>query len=167
MAFARACPLAASALLAFTLAATAAGGPIGLDRVASVQDIEALSISYGYDLDFMDADGLANLFSEDGRWEMSPTPLVGRKAIHDFWASQAGRPYVTRHVITNTRVEFSDPNHAKGTAYLTMYRFDPNHPETIKSLEPALLGLLHDEYVRTEDGWRFELRHLDTTHVAK
>ncbi len=124
-------------------------------------------MSYGYDLDFMDADGLANLFADDGRWEMSPTPLVGRKAIHDFWASQAGRSYVTRHVITNTRVEFTDADHAKGTAYLTMYRFDPNHPETIKSLEPALLGLLHDDYVRTADGWRFALRHLDTTRVAK
>jgi hypothetical protein len=48
-----------------------------------------------------------------------------------------------------------------------MYRFDPKHPEAIKSLEPVLLGLFHDEYVRTPDGWRFKLRHLDTTSVAK
>lgn len=84
-----------------------------------------------------------------------------------FWAAQASRPYVTRHAITNTRIEFLDADHARGTAYLQMYRFDPKHPETIKSLEPVLLGLFHDEYVRTPEGWRFKSRTLETTHVAQ
>jgi uncharacterized protein (TIGR02246 family) len=160
-------PLAACLVLSLTLAAAAADAPTGIDRLMATQDIQALSISYGYDLDFMDADGLANLFAEDGIWENSAKPLAGRQAIHDYWAAQAGRPYVTRHSITNTRVEFTDSDLARGTAYLQMYRFDPKHPEAIKSLEPVLLGLFHDEYVRTPDGWRFKLRHLDTTSVAK
>ena len=33
-------------------------------------------------------------------------------------------------MITNTRVMLSDADHATGTAYLTMYRYDPAHPET-------------------------------------
>jgi hypothetical protein len=160
-------PLAFALFLSLPLAAAAAEVPTGLDRVAAIQDCQALSIAYGYDLDFMDADGLANLFAEDGAWQTSETPLVGRKAIHDNWAAQAGRPYVTRHAITNTRITFTDADHATGTAYLQMYRFDPKHPETIKSLEPVLLGVFHDEYVRTADGWRFKLRKLETTRVAK
>jgi hypothetical protein len=138
-----------------------------LERLVIERDCEALSNSYAHYLDFVDADGLAGLFAEDGVWFPSGRRLEGPKAIHDYWAAQAGRLYVTRHVMSNTRIEIIDRDHAKGTAYLTMYRFDPAHPETIKSLEPALLGMMSDEYVRTPQGWRFKQRKLEAVRVAK
>src|ERR1700751_4435746 len=75
-----------------------------LDRLAIERECEALSNSYAHYLDFVDADGLAGLFAEDGVWFPSGRRLEGPKAIHDYWAAQAGRPYVTRHVMSNTRI---------------------------------------------------------------
>jgi hypothetical protein len=68
--------------------------------------------------------------------------------------------------MTNTRIEVIDRDHAKGTAYLTMHRFDPAHPETIKSLAPVLAGVMNDEYVRTPQGWRFKQRKLEAVRPA-
>ena len=138
-----------------------------LERLTIERECEALSNSYAHYLDFVDADGLAGLFTKDGVWFPSGRRLEGPNAIHDYWAAQAGRPYVTRHVMSNTRIEVIDRDHAKGTAYLTMYRFDPAHPESIKSLEPALLGLMTDEYVRTPQGWRFKQRKLEAVRPAR
>jgi ketosteroid isomerase-like protein len=142
-------------------------GVSDLERLTIQQQCEALSNSYAHYLDFVDAAGLAGLFAEDGAWFPSGKRVEGPKAIHDYWAAQAGRPYVTRHVMSNTRIEVIDRDHAKGTAYLTMYRFDPAHPETIKSLEPALLGVMTDEYVRTTQGWRFKQRKLEAVRPAR
>jgi uncharacterized protein (TIGR02246 family) len=138
-----------------------------IERLVIERECEALSNSYAHYLDFVDADGLARLFAEDGVWFPSGRRLEGPKAIHDYWAAQASRPYVTRHVMSNTRIEVIDRDHATGTAYLTMYRFDPAHPETIKSLEPALLGMMNDEYVRTPQGWRFKQRKLEAVRPAR
>ena len=88
---------------------------------------------------------MASLFTADGRWFPSGGLAQGPKAIHDYLARQVGRPYVTRHVLTNTRIDVIDRDHAKGTAYLTMYRYDLAHPELIKTLSPALVGVLTDK----------------------
>ena len=133
----------------------------GIERLLIERDCIALSNSYGQAIDFSDPDLMASLFAADGRWFPSGGLAQGPKAIYDYLARQVGRPYVTRHVLTNTRIEVIDRDHAKGTAYLTMYRYDPAHPETIKTLSPALVGVLTDEYVRTPQGWRFQVRKLD------
>ena len=158
--------LAASLLLFASPVASLAAAPTSAERSAAMVDCEYLSVSYGYYLDFVDADALANLFAEDAVWKTSTETYNGRKAIRDFWASQKARPYVTRHMISNTRVMLSDADHATGTAYLTMYRYDPAHPDSIKSLEPVSLGVFQDEYVRTVEGWRFHSRRLETVRPA-
>ena len=137
-----------------------------LDQLLIQRDIQNLSLDYGHALDNMLPDELASVFAEDGLWDQPSKPLKGRKEIHDFWQSQVGRPYVTRHVVSNIRVRIKDRDHATGAAYLTMFRFDPKHPETIKSLEPALLGLFTDEYVRTPEGWKFAVRKLEVIRPA-
>jgi hypothetical protein len=142
-------------------AAHAASDLTDIERLMIERECEKLSNSYAHYLDFLDPKGLAGLFAEDGVWFPGGVRTEGPKAIHDNWASRIGRPYVTRHVMTNTRIEVIDRDHAKGTAYLTMYRFDPAHPETIKSLAPVLVGVMNDEYVRTPQGWRFKQRKLE------
>jgi hypothetical protein len=137
-----------------------------IERLLIERDCIALSNSYGHAIDFSDPDLMASLFAADGRWLPSGGSAQGPKAIHDYLARQVGRPYVTRHILTNTRIEVIDRDHAKGTAYLTMYRYDPAHPESIKTLSPALVGVLTDEYVRTPQGWRFQLRKLDRVRPA-
>jgi hypothetical protein len=132
-----------------------------IERLLIERDCVALSNSYGHALDFSDPDLMASLFAADGRWFPAGGLAQGPKAIHDYVARQVGKPYVTRHVLTNTRIEVIDRDHAKGTAYLTMYRYDPAHPESIKTLSPALVGVMNDEYVRTPQGWRFQVRKLD------
>ncbi len=136
--------------------------PSAAERLLAIVECQQLSVSYGYYLDFVDADALANLFEEKAVWKTSTQTYNGREAIRNFWASQKARLYQTRHIVTNTRVVLSDADHASGTAFLTMYRFDPAHPETIKSLEPVAIGVFQDEYVRTADGWRFHSRKLET-----
>ena len=130
------------------------------------RDIQNLSLDYGHALDTMDPDELASVFAENGVWDQPSKPLHGRKDIREFWQAQVGRSYVTRHVVSNIRVRIKDRDHATGAAYLTMFRFDDKHPETIKSLEPALLGKFTDEYVRTPEGWKFAFRKLEVIRPA-
>src|SRR5438552_2460181 len=108
--------------------------PSDIERLLIERDCIALSNSYGHAIDFSDPDLMASLFAADGRWFPSGGAAQGPKAIHDYVARQVGRPYVTRHVLTNTRIEVIDRDHAKGTAYLTRYRYDPAHPQPIKTL---------------------------------
>src|SRR5438105_14962347 len=66
-----------------------------IERLLIERDCIALSNSYGHAIDFSDPDLMASLFAADGRWFPSGGAAQGPKAIHDYVAKQAGRPYVT------------------------------------------------------------------------
>ncbi len=50
-----------------------------------------------------DADLAASLFTRDARYQENPfgQPIIGREAIHDYWAEATGRQEDIRFAVTN------------------------------------------------------------------
>lgn len=51
-----------------------------------------------------DADLAASLFTRDARYKENPfgEPIIGREAIHDYWAEATGRQEDIRFAVTNS-----------------------------------------------------------------
>ena len=131
-------------------------------------DCEALCIAYARAIDFRDYDHFVSLFTDDAVLDLG-RPLRGREEIHD---AVSARPDAlqSRHVITNVFVDVVDEDHARGIAYLTLYRHLADKPsiagagsEPAAATHPAAVGHYQDRFARTSGGWRFKAR---TLHLA-
>ncbi len=106
----------------------------------------------------------SELFAPDGTWIRGGTPHTGRAAIID---SFKGPPteYI-RHFATSTIIDVENEHSARGVTYYLLYRYDPGteHPKLPMPLAmPFSMGEWHDQFVKTERGWRFihrEVRRL-------
>lgn len=114
---------------------------------------EALCATYAAMADASRADGFAALFAPDGVFDRMGQELVGRDAIRQIIA---GRPpgTWTRHVCTNLRITVAaDGRSATGTADLEMDRGRAGDAQV-----EHLRGAYTDQYVLTDEGWRFGRR---------
>jgi hypothetical protein len=106
---------------------------------------------------------LVNLFIEDGRYARPTDPenyVTGKTAIlAAFKARPADK--LTRHLITNVVVDVSSPITAQGICYVTLYTGSTAVPaEKFGFVANAkqLIGEYLDEFVLTEEGWKFSQR---------
>lgn len=61
----------------------------------------------------------------------------------------------------NTRVRLESVTIASGSCRILLYVSDVSEPETVDGRQVAsrqLMGIYHDRYVRTKDGWRIAER---------
>ncbi|HTM95420.1 MAG TPA: nuclear transport factor 2 family protein [Croceibacterium sp.] len=117
-----------------------------------------LPLLYAKYADNGDHAALAGLFAENatyGRPFQPDDPLRGRGSIQAMFRDR--KPILVRHIVTNVIVEVIDERHAKGTSYLTMLS---NHASTQPPQEAGGLyvGDFEDQYVRTDEGWKFASR---------
>jgi hypothetical protein len=97
------------------------------------------------------------LFVDDGRLTMGPTPMVGRDALREWGRDLDENPAYPgiRHVSTDSRFVATGPDQASGTTILTAYLVtEKGAGETI----PLTVGEDRDTFVRTAAGWRFSSR---------
>ena len=90
-------------------------------------------------------DEAAALYAEDGvmvRPTAPDKPTQGREAI--LAAFKARPPRVTRHVCSNVVIDVESEDTASGVSAMLLFT---------GAAEP-LVGLFHDRFVRTPDGWR-------------
>lgn len=100
---------------------------------------------------------VTELFTPDAKWHHRTGPLEGIAAIREYLLSKATTP-VTRHVLTNVLIDVDDDDHSRGIAYVTMYYGVPP-PDGVPVLrDPMVLVTYHDEFRRTDDGWKFASR---------
>jgi len=127
------------------------------------QDCEALSIAYARAIDFRDYDDFVTLFTADGVLDLG-TAMHGHDAIRSAIARRPDN-LRSRHVLSNIFIDVIDADHARGIAYLTLYRGRHEGPLTdpVDSALPAAVGHYQDRFVRTPAGWRFQSR---TLHLA-
>jgi len=138
-----------------------------LDQLVIQRSCERLVTLYTHYADFGSAERIAELFAEDGVWEAgAEIRFEGQSAIAQMM--QGRRDMVgrrSRHVCTNLHVEVLDEDHARGLVYLSLYRHDFETDETTNgpALEtaPTAVGQYHDEFIRTEAGWRFQMRRAE------
>jgi SnoaL-like domain len=133
-----------------------------LQRQSIEQACQRLATRYCHLVDHGRAADVAELFSEDGVWSTAQGETAGRDAVRAvFQGRQARAGRLSRHVCCNLLVEVQDETHASGVNYLTLYRHDgEGAPGPAPLTGPAIVGEYRDDYVRTEDGWRFAKRDL-------
>jgi hypothetical protein len=122
-------------------------------------EIEALVAEFAWRIDHQSGHGVADLFTEDGVYEMGPEALRGRADLEEFYRRrrEAG-PRTSRHIFTNLRLWDVESVGARGTCVLSLHAANgtPPHP-----LSPLIVADYDDEYVQDSDGtWLFKHRKL-------
>ena len=113
-------------------------------------------------VDRQDYAGFAALFVPDGAMvRPSGDQLVGPPAILKAYTSRPGGR-ITRHVCTNIRITVESPDRARGLTYAVVYGANAGEQVEgafgVQAEARRLVGEFEDEFVRTNDGWRFRLR---------
>jgi hypothetical protein len=117
--------------------------------------------AYARHADFGEARAATELFVPEGVLEMpGGKRFAGHAALEkrlaDMPASQ-----VQRHVMSNVLIEAVHPEHAKGFAYVTLYRGTRGEtPGPVAMQLPLMVGHYEDQFVCTPAGWRFASRKL-------
>lgn len=115
----------------------------------------------GWAYDAPDVDYLADMFTEDGRFELSITgvgdvgPFEGRAAIRKLYEdSLAAQTDQRRHVVTNIFFEDETDTSVTAVSYLVLISIKEGKLEVISS------GVYRDSVVLDGDAWRITLRNL-------
>ena len=108
-----------------------------------------------------DAEGVANLFAEDGSFTVvaanNENTTSGRvnlvKSFAEGIKSLTPRPYIHNHVI-----DLKGGGRASGRCYVEI-RDASNNMAWLGT------GFYHDEYVKLGDNWKFQSRRFQQTHM--
>ena len=115
-----------------------------------------LVIDYAFHRDRFNAKEFANLFTEDAELTVLNQTWVGRGEIEQrIEALKTGS--TIRHEMSTVRIVPLDDDHASGVSYATIYSA-PAGVTTVSNF--ALMGEYHDEFVRTDQGWKISKRVL-------
>jgi len=136
-----------------------------LDRMRVERSCERLINEYSRLVDFGEAASVADLFTEDARWEGTDLVLNGREEIRAWFEKREGvTRRVSRHVFTNVIIDVVSETEANGLSYMINYRHD--RAEGDESLPvvmevPKWMGEARDTFRLTDDGWRFSSRRVE------
>ncbi|MGE0115967.1 MAG: nuclear transport factor 2 family protein [Steroidobacteraceae bacterium] len=153
--------LAAMLAAPLTVSAKAPAALTEEQKAAIAHACQDVSTTYTYYFDTNDFVNMPSVFTEDGVWRLPSHEAMGRQAIGELWKSIVASRNPDdgwRAMITNEKIDVIDKDHARGTAYITIYRFDRTKPN--KLLSPFGMTRSNDEYVRTPEGWRLKMRQI-------
>jgi SnoaL-like domain len=138
--------------------------------LADKLDILAVIARYSYTYDGRDADGFAQLFTDDGIFEVIPAGgsppelrLETRAAIR-AWAVQRHQQVVQgiqdRHFQSGTVFDVLTPEHAQTRTMVLITHQGGTDPTP----RPVLSGVYHDRWHKTPSGWHITQRPLRHDH---
>jgi ketosteroid isomerase-like protein len=112
-----------------------------------IEEIRKLLARYCFAIDSLNADGWADLFTEDGVFHYTlGEPLIGRDALRQFVSMVPG----DRHHLTMNEIIEVDGDGATVRSYALVTKESPPVISAVGDYEDTLL--------RTPDGWRFARR---------
>lgn len=110
--------------------------------------------------DAQDHEGIADLFVETARFSRPLAPddyFEGREAIRALFRDRPQR--LALHIMSSIVIHQTSATTAKGRCYLTYVSNSDAHAKQPALVEGApMYGVFDDEFVLTEDGWRFSSR---------
>lgn len=103
---------------------------------------------------------VAEMFVEDGIWDGRPTTgyAAGRQAIKELFDAFQIVPFIV-HYVTNPIIEI-DGDRAKGHWHALVTMTMPDRQALWN------LGLYHEEYIRTVEGWKFKTLRFETAATS-
>jgi hypothetical protein len=138
--------------------------------LADKLDILAVIAQYAYTYDGRDADGFAQLFTEDGIFEVryagssQPELLLTSRAAILAWVLQRHQQVVKgiqdRHYQSGTVFDVLTPEQAQTRTMVLITHQGANDPTP----RPVLSGVYHDRWHKTPSGWRIAQRTLRHDH---
>lgn len=132
---------------------------------------ERLINEYSRLVDFGEAAAVADLFTEDARWQGTDLLLDGREEIRAWFTKREGvRRRVSRHVFANVTVEVLSPTEAKSLSYMINFRHDRAEGDDtfpVPMEVPKWVGEAHDTFRLTEVGWRFSSRRVEPSFIRR
>ncbi len=135
----------------------AADKAAAIERACTRLVLDAVAANDGGDFE-----AFAALFTPDGILRRpSGEPLHGREAIA---ASYGTRPAsrITRHVVSNVRIDVESSAAARGLSYVVLYAADgdaaPDRHFGVPADPRTLVGEFEDRFVLTGEGWRIAER---------
>jgi uncharacterized protein (TIGR02246 family) len=124
-----------------------------------------LVLDYAYFRDRPDAEGVADLFTEDAQLTVLGQTFAGRAAIAERIRDAADGP-VFRHMMSTIRIFPDDETYAHGVSYVAVYTAPAGQlPGPLH--QPAAVGEYHDRFVLTESGWKIARREFIAVFVAE
>jgi ketosteroid isomerase-like protein len=111
---------------------------------------ERLILNYAARNDAGDWDGVAALYTEDGRMSRPTAPdafIEGRAAILAAFKARPAR--TTRHICANIRVVVESEDYATASSQILLFT---------AAGQPPLVGSYADRFSHTPEGWRFAER---------
>jgi hypothetical protein len=161
--------LAPITLLLAAVCANAERYPEGYaDDRAAIVDLQA---RYVMAMDYLDAEGYADVFAEDGVLDWARGLVEGREAIYEFMATGTydftrgapkaqtpdGKdwPSTVRHLITNQVIDVDGD-----TATALTYWIQFNNNAQRNQVEWMLFGSWYDEFKKVDGEWLFSLHRI-------
>ncbi len=121
-----------------------------LATLLSERACERLILDYAALNDAGDWDGVAALYTDDGRMSRPTAPdafIEGRDTILAAFKARPAR--TTRHICANIRVVVESEDRATATSQILLFT---------AAGQPPLVGSYADRFVHTSEGWRFAER---------
>ncbi|HEV8296815.1 MAG TPA: nuclear transport factor 2 family protein [Acidimicrobiales bacterium] len=128
-------------------------------RLADELEIRNLIARLAHLADGGDLNEYVSLFTEDASWEMPGGPRRGRAdilagATERRTTGTTGPGSATRHVLTTIGVTIDDADTATTDSYWMFYG------DTTTAPAVRLMGLYHDTFRRTDEGWKLARREI-------
>lgn len=136
------------------------------EQVAAIKsDIERLVDEYAITRDALDAEANSNLFLEDGAMVLFGNRHEGRdllkKRIEDVDPGT-----VSLHIMSSGNIDVIDEANATGVQYVVVYTGTQGEEyvagDAVEIGNFALMGMYHDTYKLTHDGWKFSERRFES-----
>ena len=120
------------------------------------RDCINLVTDYAFHRDRYDAASFSALFAEDASLTVGNQTWEGRDNIRRrIEGLDSSSPI--RHLMSTIRIEPIDELHATGVSYATIYT---SAAGSTSAEGFAIIGEYHDEFVRTDKGWKIQKRVL-------
>jgi ketosteroid isomerase-like protein len=119
--------------------------------------VEAVLLDYCEKVDSLDFQGIADLFTEDGEFDLGFGRVNrGRDGVYKQMSTRMPIEYShTSHHLSNIRVTFEGRELARATSYVFAW-----HRQASDGRERKLFGRYYDDLVLTADGWKIQRRRL-------
>ena len=147
-----------------------------LQQLLAERACERLILDFVHRLDLGEPASVAELFTEDGRWEWPPPGdgrrSEGRAALRKYFGSRPADK-LSRRIMSNIRVTVTSEDTAEATSYFTTYRIEGWSGGMVPAGPPVQVGHYEDTFRRVDGRWLLASRvlHLPfggpTPHVGR
>lgn len=139
-----------------------------LERLLAIRECELLTSRYCRYVDDGFASRIADLFTEDGVFEIPGMRLEGREEIRRVFAvREAAEGLRTVHLATGIEVNLLSQTRAEGRVTICLFRATlAGDSLPVKDTAPAVVGWYHDSYELVAGDWLIASRRQEVAFAT-